>query len=292
MQLMKPKHQFTYFVLIIFKKLISNLSDRTRYKLSTYIGKILFHIFKVRRGVAENNIKRAFPLWNNEKINRTLEKTYIFFSNNLINFIGFPFTWKNSTFNVSGSNFLDSSFKKGNGIIMITGHFGAWEILGKWLGDYANLFTGVAFKQKNLGAHKFFIEQRELSKTQHIFKKESFKKMYRVLELNGILGLVSDQDAGKKGTFVNFFGSKASTPKGAALFFLNTKSPMIFASCIQLSFQNYKIEFIPIEIKKEYLNDKDVENITQTYTTFLENYIKKYPEQYFWFHKRWKTKES
>jgi len=103
---------------------------------------------------------------------------------------------------------------------------------------------------------------------------------------------VSDQDAGKKGTFVNFFGSKASTPKGAALFFLNTKSPMIFASCIQLSFQNYKIEFIPIEIKKEYLNDKDVENITQTYTTFLENYIKKYPEQYFWFHKRWKTKES
>ena len=289
---MKPKHQFTYFILITLNRLISNLSTRARYKLSVYIGKVLFHVFKIRRSVAENNMKRAFPLWNENKINKVLKKTYIFFSNNLIDFIGFPRTWENSTFDVCGLNSLADSLKKGTGVIMITGHFGAWERLGKWLGDYAPLFTGVAFRQKNLGAHRFFIEQRELSNTKHIFKKESFKKMYKVLELNGILGLVSDQDAGKRGTFVNFFNNRASTPKGAALFFLNTKSPIIFATCVQLSYMKYKIEFVPVEIKKQYTDKKDVKYITQTYTTLLETYIKKYPEQYFWFHKRWKTKES
>ena len=100
--------------------------------------------------------------------------------------------------------FLKDSFIEGKGIIMITGHFGSWEILGKWLGDYADLFVGIAFKQKNVGAHRFFIEQRELSNTKHIFKRESFDKMYNVLQQNGILGLVSDQDAGKRGVFVNF----------------------------------------------------------------------------------------
>ena len=65
-------------------------------------------------------------------------------------------------------------------------------------------YTGVAFKQKNLGAHKFFIEQGNYLIQNIFLKKESFIKMYKVLELNGILGLVSDQDAGKRGVFVNF----------------------------------------------------------------------------------------
>ncbi len=260
--------------------------------LSSYLGKVFFHIFKIRKNVAKNNIKKAFPLWTDEMVNVTLKKSYTFFSKNLIDFIGFPKTWENTVYNVNGLELLNKHFDRGNGIIMVTGHFGAWERLGKWLGDYAKLFTGIAFKQKNLGAHKFFIEQRELSNTKHIFKKESFEKMYKVLKLNGILGLVSDQDAGKNGTFVDFFDTSASTPKGAALFFLNTKSPIVFATCVQILPTEYKIEFLPVEIEEKYIQSKNVEKITQTYTSILESYIKKYPEQYFWFHKRWKTKKT
>ena len=171
-----------------------------------------------------------------------------------------------------------SPFSSGKGIIMITGHFGSWEVLGKWLGDYAELFVGIAFRQKNIGAHRFFIEQRELSNTKHIFKRESFDKMYDVLKQNGILGLVSDQDAGRRGVFVNFFGIPASTPKGVALFHVNEKSPMIFATCVQEGLLKYKIEFVPISC-----SEKTIKSITQEYTQILENYIRKHPEQYFWF---------
>jgi len=281
---MKVSHQFTYLTLVTLKKLISSLSERNKFKVSIYLGKVFFNILKLRRTVAEKNLKNAFPDWSHEKINLTLERTYIFFSSNLINFISFPYSWKNIQFSVSGKNFLENSFSSGKGIIMITGHFGSWEVLGKWLGDYAELFVGIAFRQKNIGAHRFFIEQRELSNTKHIFKRESFDKMYDVLKQNGILGLVSDQDAGRRGVFVNFFGIPASTPKGVALFHVNEKSPMIFATCVQEGLLKYKIEFVPISC-----TEKTIKSITQEYTQILENYIRKHPEQYFWFHKRWKT---
>ena len=109
--------------------------------------------------------------------------------------------------------------------------------------------------------------------------------MYNVLSSNGILGLVSDQDAKKTGIFIKFFGKKASTSKGAALFHINTNAPIIVALCNQLNYKKYNINFKPIT-----LENKTVKNITQKYTKVLESQIIKYPEQYFWFHKRWKTK--
>ena len=129
----------------------------------------------------------------------------------------------------------------------MTGHFGAWEILGQWVAMNVPLFVGVAHKQKNKGAHKFFIKQRELAGTKHIFRGETRKKMYDVLNNNGLLGLVSDQDAKKRGVFINFFGTPASTPKGAAIFHLKTSAPLLFGVCYKESYKNYTIEFLNIK---------------------------------------------
>ena len=110
--------------------------------------------------------------------------------------------------------------------------------------------------------------------------------LYEILNANKILGLVSDQDARGKGVFVDFFNKPASTHKGAALFHLNTNAALIFGICVQKDIEKYRVEFIPINPKK-----KSTEDITQLYTTIIEQSIKKYPEQYFWFHNRWKTKK-
>ena len=114
--------------------------------------------------------------------------------------------------------------------------------------------------------------------------ENAIEKAYDVLKNNGVLGLVSDQDAKSGGSFVKFFGHPASTPKGAALFHINTLSPIVVGVCVQEGFKKYKIKLFPVSIK-----DKDVDSITQSYTEILENCIKDNPEQYFWFHRRWKT---
>ena len=96
---------------------------------------------------------------------------------------------------------------------------------------------------------------------------------------------MSDQDAKNNGVFVDFFNKPASTPKGAALFNINTNAPIIISICNQIQYNKYFIKFYPL--KEDY---KTVKSITQGYTSILQNNIEKFPEQYFWFHKRWKTK--
>ena len=112
--------------------------------------------------------------------------------------------------------------------------------------------------------------------------------MYKVLESGEILALVSDQDAKKRGVFVKYFNQQTSTPKGAARFHLENGAPIIFTICCQDKLNDYTIEFHPVKIA----TNATVESITQSYTSLLEEYVRRYPEQYFWFHRRWKTKPS
>lgn len=282
---MKQSHAFTYFFLNLCKNWLSSMSKGSRHRLASYMAALLYHYVDLRKELARNNLKMAFPKWSDKKVDLMLKKIYFFFSQNFIDFISIPKSWDGIKIDVIGKDILESSLHQGKGIIFITGHFGCWEILGKWLGENTPLFTGVAQRQKNRGANKFFQEQREIAGTKHIFRKEPIEKMYDVLSENGILGLVSDQDAKKKGVFVNFFGSPASTPKGAAIFHIKTSAPMMIGICIKKSFMHYEIRFSQVDTSSQNLTD-----ITQNYTKILENHIRKNPEQYFWFHRRWKTR--
>ena len=283
---MKTSHVITSYLLRILKKCFSNLSSRKRFYISSRLGSIFYSYLHVRKKQARKNIKKAFPQLNSNQIEKILKNTYLNFCHNFIEFVSLPNSYKNIQIKVKGERVLQSFLKQKKGIVFITGHFGAWEILGQWVSKNVPLFVGVAQKQKNKGAHDFFINQRELAGTQHIIRGESIKLMYKVLSNNGLLGLVSDQDAKKKGIFVDFFGTPASTPRGAALFHINTKAPLLLGVCFKEDFQKYHIHFKAIDTK-----NKNIEGITQEYTNQLETYIKQYPDQYFWFHRRWKTKK-
>ena len=141
------------------------MSPKARYKLSNKLAGLLYHYVTLRKGQAEINIIRAFPDWTSQIVNSTLQNTYQFFAHNFIQFIAFPKSWDGLKIDVVGKDVLDKHIDQGKGVVFITGHFGAWEILGKWLGEYADLFAGVAHRQKNSGANRFFQEQRELSGT-------------------------------------------------------------------------------------------------------------------------------
>ena len=277
--------KITYHFLIQLRKFLSIISEQSRNLLSNYLASLFFNFIDIRKRQAEINIKKAFPEFTEEEVFVLLKKTYQFFCYHFIEFICAPKSWNNLKLTVEGKDILESNLEQNRGVIFISGHFGAWEILGKWLGQHTKLFAGIALRQKNRGADRFFQEQRELPGTKQFYKRENaIEKAYDVLKNNGVLGLVSDQDAKSKGSFVKFFGHPASTPRGAALFHINTLSPIIVGVCVQEGFKKYKIKLFSVNIK-----NKDVDSITQSYTEILENCIRDNPEQYFWFHRRWKT---
>jgi KDO2-lipid IV(A) lauroyltransferase len=243
-------------------------------------------LIPIRKKQVLKNINLAFP---DEPLNwhiKTAKASYKFFINNFVQFFAFPKSFLKSNIKVTGQDLLNDTLTAGNGIIFVSGHFGIWEILGAWLGYNKYPVSAVAVKQKNRGSNKFFIELRSHFGMKHIYRKSSLDNMYNVLEHGEILALVSDQDARKRGVFVSYFNRKTSTPKGAARFHLENGAPIIFTICYQNKPNDYTIEFHPLKIAP----DATVESITQLYTSLLEEYVRRYPEQYFWFHRRWKTK--
>ena len=206
--------------------------------------------------------------------------------NEFIRFFAFPKSFDEIDLRVLGRENLDNAFEKRKGIVFITGHIGAWELLSAWLGSNGYPTTIVLAKQKNRGSNQFIIDHRCQFETKYVYRRSSIDEMYNILKRNEALALASDQDARKHGVFVNFFGKKASTPKGAARFYLNSGCSLIFTLCYKVGKNKYVIDFVPI-VPEDGAN---VESITQSFTKILEEYIRKYPEQYFWFHRRWKTK--
>ena len=276
----------TYSALSVLSSILKILSVRKLHILSQNIASILFNYIPKRKNTALKNLKIAFPNKSDEWINTTLKKCYSFFTYNFLQFLAFPFDPNSIEIEVVGKKYLNNAINENSGTVLVSAHFGSWEILGYWFGINNYPLVGIAQKQKNKGSNLFFEEKRQLSGTKQVYRKSSMDSLYEILNANKILGLVSDQDARGKGVFVDFFNKPASTHKGAALFHLNTNASLIFGICVQKDIEKYRVEFIPINPKK-----KSTEDITQLYTTIIEQSIKKYPEQYFWFHNRWKTKK-
>jgi KDO2-lipid IV(A) lauroyltransferase len=276
----------TYGALSVLSSILKILSVGKLHILSQNIASILFNYIPKRKNTALKNLKIAFPDKSDEWINTTLKKCYSFFTYNFLQFLAFPFDPNSIEIEVVGKKYLNNAINENSGTVLVSAHFGSWEILGYWFGINNYPLVGIAQKQKNKGANLFFEEKRQLSGTKQVYRKSSMDSLYEILNANKILGLVSDQDARGKGVFVDFFNKPASTHKGAALFHLNTNASLIFGICVQKDIEKYRVEFIPINPKK-----KSTEDITQLYTTIIEQSIKKYPEQYFWFHNRWKTKK-
>ena len=279
-------HRITYNALSALSNILKILSVRKLNIISQNIASILFNYIPKRKNTALKNLKIAFPDKSDEWINTTLKKCYSFFTYNFLQFLAFPFDPNSIEIEVVGRRFLIDAIKRKSGTVLVSAHFGSWEILGHWFGVNNYSLVGIAQRQKNKGANLFFEEKRQLSGIKQLYRKSSMDSLYEILNENKILGLVSDQDARRRGIFVDFFNKPASTHKGAALFHLNTNASLIFGICVQKNIGKYRVEFIPINPKK-----KSIENITQLYTTIIEQFIKKYPEQYFWFHNRWKTKQ-
>ena len=203
-------------------------------------------------------------------------------------FLSLPKSVTRANIYVNGEKYLHKALSKNKGVLLVSGHFGLWELLLGWFGinEYSLLLIGQ--KQKNNGADKFINEMRKNNGINILPRKSSLELMYSALDNNDILALASDQDAKKSGVFINFFGAKASTPKGAALFHLKSKSPIIFVTLHMKSINKYVLNIVPVKTH----NKSDIKSITISYTSLLESIIKKHPDQYFWFHRRWRTKPS
>jgi len=176
------------------------------------------------------------------------------------------------------------------GVIYVAGHFGNWEVAGYMMATLGLPTVSVARPLSNPYINDFIMSVRERTGQSILFKKGAAASMDGVLGGHGALVFIADQDAGRKGLFVDFFGRPASTYRAIGLMALRHEVPILVAYGKRLS-DRFEFEIgIARVIHPHEWADKDDELtwITQQFTTALEQVAREAPEQYLWAHRRWK----
>lgn len=176
------------------------------------------------------------------------------------------------------------------GCILLTGHFGNYELLGYTICRLGVPLTAVMRPLDNPLINRYLVSTRQAGGLTLLYKKGVSAVAGEVIDRGGGLSFIGDQDAGRKGLFVDFFNREASTYKSIGLLAMAKSVPIIVGSAVRTRRGfHYRIDVERIIQPCEWQGqDDELRWITQTFSTALENAIRRHPEQYLWMHRRWK----
>lgn len=177
----------------------------------------------------------------------------------------------------------------GRPVLMVTGHFGNWELGGYTLGAVGFSSYAIARRIDNPYLDRFLGRFRQKTGQTLLDKNDDYDKIVKVLDAGGAIATLGDQDAGQRGMFVEFFGRPASTHKAVAYLALQHGAIMVVLGIPRVGPTLHRMMVADVIDPREYEDRGDAAlAITKRFTSALEGLIRQYPEQYFWLHRRWK----
>lgn len=249
------------------------------------LGRLLFAL-GVRRNVTLGNLRIAFPLLTEKERIAIAKKCYSFFGGLLVEasqFHRWPDAKIREHIQVEGREHADRALARGQGIVVAGAHLGWFDIAGVISAMDGYPITTVYQKVRNPYVDRYITRIRERGGMRMVQRGMGFREIYSALERKEVVAMLADQDAGPNGLFLPFFSQYASTLRGAAEFALRTNSALL--TCNVICENGRVIMRVMPEIPRGTINEMMME-----YTRRLEAAIRQHPEQYFWLHKRWKTR--
>ena len=193
----------------------------------------------------------------------------------------------------TGYENFDRAYARGKGVIFLTCHLGAFDlqVTNMALRGLDPHIIGTALKDKRL--NDLLFDYRGKYGAIAIERGRETFKMIKVLKSGGSVALLIDQDTKVKSVFVEFFGMPAATPVGATVLAMKTGAAIVPTSIHLREDGMQHMEIFPeIPMRNSGQEEQDILFNTQAMTTFIEQQIRCYPEQWVWMHERWKTKET
>lgn len=264
-------------------------------KLAVFMGKILFLIDRRHRRITIDNLTYAFGYQKKRyEIQNIAKQVFI----NLIKIV-FEIGWSlhldekqlAKHFTIIGRDNVRKAYEKGKGVLILTAHFGNWELLSIIAPMLAYPVSVVVRPLDFKPLDHFFGNLRTRFGGKMIPKKRAFTKILKSLKRRELVGLLMDQNVDwYEGVFVDFMGHRTCTSSGLAFLALKTGAPVVPVFMVREKW-GFRAEFGP-EITTINTGDRrtDLETNTRQYNRVIEDIIRRYPDQWFWVHQRWKTK--
>ncbi|MCF7858755.1 MAG: lysophospholipid acyltransferase family protein [Candidatus Cloacimonetes bacterium] len=245
-------------------------------------------IFNIRYALAKKQLKLVYPEKSNREIKKIINQMYYHMG---ITTAETYFGNKEELFKtceIRGWDNLKKAVERGQGVILVTGHLGNWELAGRYIA--ANIDMAVVGKKQR---NRYFDEYTNALRLQDniivIRKKNALKPILKLLKEGYIISLLMDQNAGKNGILTDFLGYEASTFVGAAKISIKTGCPIVPAYAIRKKDGSHIFICEEIIESQAYNNNlEDIKKLTEIVSKTIEKHIHQYPHLWFWVHKRWK----
>jgi KDO2-lipid IV(A) lauroyltransferase len=275
--------------------LIRHIPLGLRRMFAYLLARFAYWLSLKHRLIALHNLRRSFPEKKFEEIIKIAKESYTSFILVVAEFFDIPYLNKDNLYEwitIEGLENYTEACKEGKGVLIFGAHFGNWEIGNASLAIMTQPFIFVYRILDSLLLEKVITGVRASYGNISLSKENTMRKMIRLLKDRATINLLIDQNvAWYGGVFVDFFGRKACTTSGLALLAMHTGASVLPAFTRRLPDGKYVLEIgKKIKIIHSGNRDKDVLINTQNFTKIIEGQIRKYPEQWFWVHQRWKTK--
>jgi KDO2-lipid IV(A) lauroyltransferase len=284
-----------YFAVRLLVCLIQALSPAAARKVARWLAWLAYRIDRRHREVALDNLRRAFPgRFTEDELHRMVRNVYQHFLQVLVEIVHIPRrlhteNWRDHIELVGGEKVV-RCLLSGRPLLIVTGHFGNWEMAGYALAMLGFRTYAIARPLDNPHLDRFLRKFRERTGQKLLAKKGELERIESILKAGGVICTLADQDAGQRGLFVDFFGRPASTHKAIALLALEHRATLVVGGARRLAWpMRYVIEVTDVIPAEEYESLRDpVREITQRFTAGLEKLARLDIRQYFWLHRRWK----
>jgi KDO2-lipid IV(A) lauroyltransferase len=284
-----------YLVVRVVLCVVQMLTLHASRRLAAGLAWLAYRVDRRHRLVADDNLRHAFPGRHDDRErDRMVRAVYRHFCTLLVEIAHMPrklhtANWKRYGTLVGGRTIIGALLSD-RPLLLVTGHFGNWELGGYILGLLGFHTHAIARPLDNPYLDDFLRSFRERTGQTVLAKHGDFVRMKQLLAERGVIATVADQDAGPRGVFVDFFGRPASTHKAVALLVLEYNVPLVVIGVPRVGEpMRYEIIGEELILPEDYEGKPNaVRDITQRFTGALERLVRRTPEQYFWVHRRWK----
>jgi KDO2-lipid IV(A) lauroyltransferase len=285
-----------YTLALMLLKLFGTMPRPMAYRSARIIAWLGFHLARRQRLAGLRNLQMALPDISRSDRQRILYGCFQNLGRLLVEFTHFPELHKSNISQFVAHDGLENyleAVRRGKGVIYLTGHFGAWELSSFAQSIYGYPLKFVVRPIDNRRVDNLITGYRTMGGNVPIQRNHAGREILKALRSNEAVGILFDQNTtSDEGVFVEFFGIPCATTTAIASFALRTGAAVVPGFLIwDEAARKHRLRFDPpVDLVQTGDLAMDVVTNTAEFNKILEGYVRKYPEQWLWIHKRWKTR--
>lgn len=287
------KDWLEYVVAKCFVLAMQALPAKLALRIANLLGVLIFDVIRYRRDVALANLRSCLGgVLGEGELRSIARRSYASFAMALADLARLPLVddrFISKHIKIAGLHHLDRLRRESRGAILVTGHFGSWELLGYTMVRLGYPVVFVVGVQRNPLVQDLMNQLRTRAGIE-IIERSSTLAIMRSLRQGKFVAMLADQDARRRGVFVTFFGKPASTPIGPARLALWSGSPIVTGFIMRDNLLDFRVVIEePIMVPEGMDEASAVAELTQRFTSRLETHIRSKPDHWLWSHRRWKS---